>query len=148
MLSEWIPQSRRCVTWLSLDEADNDPVKFWAYFIVSLQVLRPDLAGSALDLLQSLQTPQITFILTVMINDIAAFPATFAIVLDDYHVIESTAIHETLAFLVDHLPANMHLVITTRVDPPLPLARLRGRDMLTEIRAKNPTFINLLLNPS
>ena len=74
LLSEWIPQSPRCVTWLSLDEGDNDPTKFWAYFISSLQRLRPDLGDGALALLQSPQAPPITSILTALINDITAFP--------------------------------------------------------------------------
>ncbi len=140
LLSEWIPQSPRCVTWLSLDEADNDSTRFWTYFISSLQGLRPDFGKGALALLQSPQAPPINSTLTTLINEITAFPDSFALVLDDYHVIEAQQIHEALVFLIDHLPANMHLVITTRVDPPLPLARLRVRDQLTEIRVKNLRF--------
>jgi len=140
LLSDWIPQSTRCVTWLSLDEGDNDPTKFWAYLITSLQGLQPDLGESTLALLQSPQSPPITPILTALINNIAVFPDSFAIVLDDYHVIGSQSIHKALIFLIDHLPDNMHLVITTRIDPPLPLAHLRGRDQLTEIRAEDLRF--------
>jgi LuxR family maltose regulon positive regulatory protein len=140
LLSEWIPKSPRCVTWLSLDETDNDPSRFWAYFIASLQALRSDLGESALQSLQSSQVPPIASILTTLINDITAFPDVFAIVLDDYHIIESQSIQEGLTFLIDHLPGNMHLVLTTRIDPPLPLARLRARDQLTEIRVKNLRF--------
>ena len=140
LLSEWIPQSPRCVTWLSLDDGDNDSTRFWTYFISSLQGLRPQLGESALALLQSLQTFPITSILTALINDISAFPDEFAIVLDDYHVIDSQPIHEALTYLIAHLPANMHLVMTTRIDPPLPLARLRARDKLTELRANDLRF--------
>lgn len=140
LLSEWIPQSPRCVTWLSLDEGDNDPTKFWVYFISSLQELHPDLGESALTLLQSSQAPPITSILTTLINEISRFPDVFTIVLDDYHVIESQPIHEALTFLIAHLPVNMHLVIMTRINPPLPLARLRVRDDLTEIRANDLRF--------
>jgi len=140
LLSEWIPQSPRCVTWLSLDDGDNDSTRFWAYFIASIQQLRSDLGEGALALLQSLQTPPITSVLTTLINDITAFPDDFAIVLDDYHVIEFQPIHEALAYLITHLPANMHLVMTTRIDPPLSLARLRARDKLTEIRANELRF--------
>jgi LuxR family maltose regulon positive regulatory protein len=140
LLSEWIPQSPRCVTWLSLDEGDNDPVKFWACFIASLQKLRPDLGTSALALLQSPQPPPITSILTALINDITAFKDVFAIVLDDYHVIDTQTIHEGLTFLIDHQPGNMHLVITTRVDPPLPLARIRAHADLTELRVNDLRF--------
>jgi LuxR family maltose regulon positive regulatory protein len=140
LLSEWIPQSPRCVTWFSLDEADNDSTRFWTYFIASIQQLNSDLGESALALLQSLQVPPITSILTTLINDISAFPDAFAIVMDDYHLIDSQAIHDALTFLIAHLPVNMHLVITTRIDPPLTLARLRARDKLTEIRANDLRF--------
>jgi len=140
LLSEWIPQSPHCVTWLSLDEADNDSTRFWTYFISSLQALRPDFGKGASVLLQSPQAPPISSILTTLINEITGFPDTFAVVLDDYHVIDAQHIHEALVFLIDHLPANMHLVMTTRVDPPLPLARLRARDQLKEIRVKHLRF--------
>ena len=140
LLSEWIPQSPRCVTWLSLDDGDNDPTRFWAYFIRSLQGLRADLGEGAFSLLQSPQALPITSILTNLINDITAFPDTFSIVLDDYHVIDSQFIHEALAFLIEYQPANMHLTITTRVDPFLPLARLRARDQMTELRAHDLRF--------
>jgi LuxR family maltose regulon positive regulatory protein len=140
LLSEWIPQSPRCVTWLSLDEGDNDSTRFWAYFISSLQGLRSDLGDDALTLLQSLPPPPITSILTALINDLAAFTDVFAIVLDDYHLVDSEPIHEALAYLIVHSPGNMHLVITTRIDPPLPLARLRARDKLKEIRSNDLRF--------
>ncbi|HEX9839540.1 MAG TPA: LuxR C-terminal-related transcriptional regulator [Anaerolineales bacterium] len=140
LLSEWIPQSPRCVTWLSLDHGDNDPVKFWAYFIASLQRLRPQLGENALALLQSPQAPPITSILTVLINDILAFEDAFTTVLDDYHLIETQPIHESLTFLIDHLPANMHLVMTTRIDPPIQLSRLRVHDQVTELRANDLRF--------
>jgi len=140
LLSEWIPKSPRCVTWLSLDESDNDQTRFWAYFISSLQGLRPDLGSGALALLRSSLAPPITSVLTTLINDISAFSDAFAIVLDDYHVIESQLIHEALTFLIDQLPKNMHLVITTRIDPPLPLARLRVDDWLTELRVNDLRF--------
>ena len=140
LLSEWIPQSPRCVTWFSLDEADNDATRFWTYFIASIQQLRSDLGESSLALLQSLQIPPITSMLTTLINDISAFPDAFAVVMDDYHLINSQAIHDDLTFLISHLPVNMHLVITTRIDPPLSLARLRARDKMTEIRANDLRF--------
>jgi LuxR family maltose regulon positive regulatory protein len=140
LLSEWIPQSPRCVTWLFLDEGDNDPTQFWAYFIASLQGLNQDLGSRAFNLIQSTQAPPIKSILVELINDVTAFSDPFASVLDDYHFIDSQPIHEALSFLIDHLPANMHLIITTREDPPLPLARLRARDDLTEIRARDLRF--------
>lgn len=140
LLSEWIPQSPRCVTWLSLEDGDNDLVKFWAYFIASLQGLKPEIGASILSLLQSPQPPPITSILTALINEITAFKDMFAIVLDDYHVIDSQPVHDALTFLMNHLPKNMHLVVTTRIDPPLPLARIRVHDDLTELRANDLRF--------
>jgi LuxR family maltose regulon positive regulatory protein len=140
LLSEWIPHSPQRVTWLSLDENDQDPTLFWAYFISSLQALRSDLGASALALLQSPQAPPLPAILTTLINEITRFPDGFSIVLEDYHVIDSQPIHEALTFLIAHLPANMHLIITTRIDPPLPLARLRARDKLNELRANDLRF--------
>jgi len=140
LLSEWIPNSPRSVTWLFLDEGDNDPTQFWAYFIASLQGLHPDLGASALALIQSPQAPPINSILTELINEVIAFSDPFASVLDDYHFIDSQPIHEALTFLIDHLPANMHLVITTREYPPLPLARWRAQNQLTEIRARGLRF--------
>ena len=128
------------MTWLSLDDSDNDSTRFWAYFISSLQGLHPDLCAGVLSLLQSPQAPPITSILAVLINEITAFPDAFAIVLDDYHFIDLQPIHEALTFMIDHLPKNMHLVITTRIDPLLPLARLRVHDQLTEIRANDLRF--------
>ena len=140
LLSEWIPQTPHCVTWLSLDEGDNDPTRFWSYLIASLQQVHPDLGRGALTLLQSPQAPPITSILTALINDITAFPDAFSAVLDDYHVIDTQPIHEALAYLIDHLPENLHLVISTRVDPPLQLARLRAHDQLAGLRANDLRF--------
>jgi LuxR family maltose regulon positive regulatory protein len=140
LLSEWIPQSPRCVTWLSLDEGDNDPARFWAYLIASVQQIHPDLGQSGLVLLQSPQSLPITVIITSLINDIAESPDSFCTVLDDYHFIDTQSIHEGMAYLIDNIPANYHLVLTTRVNPPLPLARLRARDQLSELRARDMRF--------
>ena len=140
LVSEWIPHSERCVPWLSLDANDNDPPRFWSYVIAALQTLRSDLGASALTLLDSPQTLPIESILTSLLNDAAAFPDRFALVLDDYHLIEAPAIHTALTFLLDHLPPHMHLMITSRSDPPLPLARWRARRQLTEIRAADLRF--------
>jgi LuxR family maltose regulon positive regulatory protein len=140
LLSEWIPQSPHCVTWLSLDEGDNDPTRFWAYLIASLQQIHPDIAASALALLQSPQPPPINAIITSLINDVEAFPDAFCTVLDDYHFIDFQPIHDALNYLIDHLPGNFHLVMTTRVDPPLSLARLRACDQLAEFRANDLRF--------
>jgi LuxR family maltose regulon positive regulatory protein len=146
MLSEWIPQSERCVIWVSLDAGDNDPVRFWTYFIAALQMLDAEIGRKALALLQTPLLPPIESILTVLINEIGAFSDNFALVLDDYHVIDtkladvSMSIDKALTFLLDHLPTQMHLVITSREDPNLSLARLRARDQLTELRATDLRF--------
>jgi len=146
MLSEWIPQSERCVTWVSLDDGDNDPVRFWSYFIAALQMLDAKIGRNALALLQTPLLPPFEAILTILLNEITAFPDNFALVLDDYHVIDakpvdaSTSVDDALTFLLEHLPPQMHLVITTREDPSLPLARLRAQDQLTELRAADLRF--------
>ncbi len=140
LLSEWIPHSERGVAWLSLDESDNDPVRFWTYFISALEMLKADLGASALSVLQAPEPPPIEVFLTTLLNDIAAFPDQFVLVLDDYHLIESTSIQEGLTFLLDHLPPNMQLMLTSRVDPPLPLARWRVRNQLAEIRIDDLRF--------
>lgn len=140
LLSDWIPQSQYCVTWLSLDEDDNDPIRFWVYVVVTLQKLRANLGEGALALLQSPQPPPVTAILSALINEISSFPDNFSIVLDDYHLIKTQSIHEGLTFLFDHLPPQMHIILTTRADPPLPLSRLRARNQLTELRAEDLRF--------
>ncbi|NUM77398.1 hypothetical protein HUU40_23815 [candidate division KSB1 bacterium] len=140
LLGEWIPASPRCVTWVSLDKDDNDAVRFWTYVAAALQMLRSDLGKDTRDLLNSPQPPTFETILTSLVNEIAAFPDVFALVLDDYHVIESSPIHDALAFLLEHLPRNMHVIITSRADPALPLARLRARREMTELRAHDLRF--------
>lgn len=140
LLSGWIPYSQQCVTWLSLDDDDNDPIRFWVYVVAALQKLRANLGEGALALLQSPQPPPITSILSTLINEISSFPENFSIVLDDYHLIKTQLIHEALTFLLDHLPPQMRMILTTRADPPLPLARLRARNQLTELRADDLRF--------
>jgi LuxR family transcriptional regulator, maltose regulon positive regulatory protein len=142
VLSEWIPQSDRCVTWVSLDEGDNDPARFWVYFVSALQTMQKDLGRNALGLLQSVQSAPTESILTSLLNEITTFPDSFAQVLDDYQVIHNQRIHDAVYFLVEHMPPHMHLVITSRTDPPLPLARWRARHQLNEIRADDLRFTN------
>ena len=140
LLTEWIPQNPHCVAWFSLDDDDNDPAHFWAYFIAAVQTLHSDLGASALALLEAPQSPPIEAVLTSLLNDVAAFPDRFALVLDDYHMVDTPAIHQALTFLLDHQPPQMQLFITTRSDPPLPLARWRARQQLIEIRAADLRF--------
>ncbi len=140
LLSEWIPRSPHCVTWLSLDEGDNSPSRFWMYFIAALQTISPELGRGVQALLPSLQPHDIESILTVLINEINAFGDSFVHVFDDYHLIDNTEIDRGLAYLIDHQPSNLHLIIATREDPHLPLARLRARDQFTELRASDLRF--------
>jgi LuxR family maltose regulon positive regulatory protein len=128
------------LAWLSLDEADNDPARFWVYVIAALMQLQPGVGQEAQELLQSARSVPIAAVLQLLINDLAEIAADFALVLDDYHLIEAAPIHEGIAFLLEHMPPQMHLVLTTRADPPLPLSRLRARDALVEIRVKDLRF--------
>ena len=140
LMSQWIPRSERCVTWVSLDKGDNDPASFWEYVIAALQLLRADIGQKALLLLQSPHPPPIQKILTTLLNEVADFPDKFALVLDDYQAIQLPSIHTAVLFLLEHGPPHMHLVIAGRTDPPIPLGRLRGRDELTEIRTADLRF--------
>ncbi len=128
------------VAWLSLDENDNDPVRFLTYFIRALQTITPNLGAGILDVLQAPQSPSIESVLTALLNEIATIPNDCIFVLDDYHLVDSKAIDDALTFLVEHLPPQIHLVITTREDPTLPIPRLRARNQLIEIRAVDLRF--------
>ncbi len=139
-VSEWVRGSDLPATWLSLDEGDNDPSRFWTYFIGALQTFEGGLGESASSLLSSPQPPSTESFLTVLINEITPVGDEFAVVLEDYHAIDAEAVHEGVAFLLDHLPAQMHVVIITRADPPLPLARLRASNELVELRAADLRF--------
>jgi len=140
LLSEWIPQYEHCVTWLSLDEADNDPARFWRHFLAALQTLNPDLFKDAQRSLEGSQVRPIEAVLTLTINEIADLDYRFTHIFDDYHLIDNLTIHNGLTFLVEHLPPNLNLVITSRSDPLLPLARWRTRGQMTEIRSADLRF--------
>jgi LuxR family maltose regulon positive regulatory protein len=140
LLSEWVYRSERPTAWLSLDEGDNDPARFLAYVAAALQTVEEDIGKAMLSALQSPQPSPMEVLLTGLINEIAEIPDPFALVLDDYHLIKAEPIHNGLAFLLDHLPPRMHLVLVTREDPPLPLPRLRVRGQVTEIRADDLRF--------
>ena len=127
LVSEWIAGCGRPVAWLSLDEGDNDPTRFLTYLVAALQTIAANIGEGVLGTLQSPQPPSIESILTTLLNEITTIPDNFVLVLDDYHVIDSKPVDEALTFLLEHLPPQMHLVIATREDPQLPLARLRAR---------------------
>jgi len=140
LLSEWVARCGHPIAWFSLDEGDNDPVRFWSHFIAALQTIVPNIGDDTLTAIQSPQTPTIESVLTSLLNEISALSKDFIIVLDDYHAIDSNPIDAALAFLIEKQPPCMHLVIATREDPDLPLARLRVRDQLTELRIKDLRF--------
>jgi LuxR family maltose regulon positive regulatory protein len=150
LISEWLRTLETAVSWLSLDEGDNDPVRFLTYFIAALQRITPEMGQAVQDLLQDPQAPSPEALITGLINDMATAGIPFVLVLDDYHVITTPSIHRGLTFLLDHLPPQIHLVITSRADPPLSLSRLRARGHLTEIRADDLRFtfeeVTTLLN--
>jgi len=128
------------VAWLSLDAADDDPVRFWLYVIAALQTIHPNIGETSLAMLHAPQPPPVETVLTSLLNEAAALLDRVALVLDDYYLIGAPPIHEALAFLLDHLPPQMRLIILTRADPPLPLARLRVRSQLVELRAADLRF--------
>jgi LuxR family transcriptional regulator, maltose regulon positive regulatory protein len=166
LLREWLVQAGARAAWLMLDVDDNDPVRFWSYFIAALQQIDATIGSSSLALLQSPRTTALEPMLRALVNEIDSLSqdhvteltpgesdglgAGFVLVLDDYHIIETADIHQQVSFLLEHIPPHMHLVISSRSDPPLPLARLRARDQLIELhendlrfrRVEAATFLN------
>lgn len=145
LVSNWIYEtanrsSANRVAWVSLDEADNDPTRFLTYLIAALQTAQPDMGKTLFTVLQSPQPPPIEHLLTDLINQLAALPGRVILALDDYHLIDNRAVHLALTFLLGHLPPRLHLIILTRSDPPLPLARFRGRGELSELREPDLRF--------
>ena len=161
LLREWIVASRshfnggargeptaiQHVTWLTLDGDDNDPTRFFSYLIASLRMFDPMVGESAWSLLQSPEPAEPKTILTLLLNDLSVLVGegqeplqAYVLVLEDYHLVTAQAIHEALTYLIDNMPPHLHVIITTRADPPLPLARWRTRDQLAEIRAADLRF--------
>ncbi len=140
LVSEWVAGCGRPVAWLSLDEGDRDPSRFLTYLIAALQTVAPGIGEGELTVLQSPQPPPPESTLTALLNDVTTIPIAVVLVLDDYHVLDARPMDDALVFLVEHLPPQVHLVIATREDPALPLARLRARGQLTELRAADLRF--------
>lgn len=134
LLSAWACQRSSRVAWLTLDEQDNDPIRFWAYVIAALRHSGAPVGAATLSMLHSPQPPLLTGALTALINELAALAEDTTLILDDYHLLSEPAIHESLHFFLDHLPSCLHLLLASRADPPLPLARLRARGQLVEVR--------------
>ncbi len=147
LVSEWVASRKQRepwirVAWLSLDEGDNDPTRSLTYLVTALQGIGPDSDTGLLSVLQSSNTPHppTEAVLTTLLNEIIAISEHFVLVLDDYHLTDAKPIDDTLTFLLEHLPPQMHLVLTTREDPQIPLARLRARGQLCELRASDLRF--------
>ena len=142
LLGEWLAGAAQAVpaAWLSLDEDDNDPVRFLTYVVAALNGVQPSVGSAALTMLRSPHPAPTKVILTSLLNDLDCLPGDLILVLDDYHTIGSLAVHDAVAFILGNLPPQVHLVIATRSDPPLPLSRLRARDQLVEIRGSELLF--------
>src|SRR4030067_848556 len=142
LMAEWCAERGNDypLAWISLDEGDNDPVRFLSYVIAAFQNVQEGLGQDVGAIFQGSPNPLDPAILSLLINELSGVPNDFALVLEDYHVIETHEIHHMMVFLLEHLPPQMHLVILTRADPPFPLARWRARGELLEIRAKDLRF--------
>lgn len=138
LISTWLSKCERPAAWVSLEDADNDLIRFLTYLAAALQTISPKFGTGVLSALQAAQP--IEAVLTVFLNEITAIPTPFILVLDDYHVIDTRAIDDALTFLLEHLPPHGHVVIATREDPQLPLARLRVRNQLSELRVTDLRF--------
>jgi len=142
LLTAWLAAAateNRAVAWLSLDESDRQPATFWTYLITALQTAVPGIGADALPLLQSAQPP-IETVLAAVLNELAAVPNDIDLVLDDYHLVDGPDLRVGMVFLLEHLPPHVHVVISSRADPLLPLARLRARGELVEVRAADLRF--------
>ncbi|WP_309492792.1 AAA family ATPase [Paenibacillus anseongensis] len=140
LVSQWLTTCKRPVAWVSIDEGDNDSSRFLSYLAAALQSIGANMEEGLFRALQSPHPPPAASVLILLINEVSSMPHPFVLVLDDYHLIDADPVHDALIFLIEHLPPQMHLVITTREDPPLPLARLRARGQLTELRAADLRF--------
>lgn len=140
LVSQWLSSSDRPVAWLSLDEGDDDISRFLAYFLAALRTIAAHQELNVSDLLQSPQSPSISSIISVLINDLARLAEPIIFVLDDYHVIHSKSVHDAVSMLLEHMPPNLHMVILAREEPELYLTELRVRDEITEVGVKDLRF--------
>src|SRR4051794_8043929 len=144
LLAEWLAAGLATddgvAAWVSLDAGDNVPATFWTYVVSALRKVCPSVGATALELLAAPQPPPVETVLTTVINDLGGLNHDVVLVLDDYHVVEAVEIHGGIAYLFDHRPPQLHTVIAGRADPPLPLARLRARGELVEVRAADLRF--------
>jgi ATP/maltotriose-dependent transcriptional regulator MalT len=140
LLAEWARASERPVAWLSLDAGDNDPARFWRYVVGAVDRVHAGIGDRVLPLVNAPEQPTPEAVVTVLVNELAARAGECWLILDDYHLIESRPVHDSLAFLLERLPPHAHAVLASRSDPPLPLPRLRARGQLAELRAGDLRF--------
>ena len=142
VLTEWLATfgpGAPAVAWLSLDDRDNDASLFWTYVVTAIRRAVEDVGGAALGLLDS-SPPATEAALAALLNDLGGLKRDLLLVLDDYHLVEAADVHEGMTFLLAHQPPQLHVVLATRTDPPLPLARMRARGQLSEVRAADLRF--------
>jgi len=140
LITGWLSESDRTAAWLSLDEGDNDPVRFWTYLIAAIQTVHLETGVEARQIVSAPQLRSIEPVVISLINDISQLPHDLIVVLDDYHIIEAEDVHVGLSYLLEHQPPNLHIIINTRADPSISLARLRAHSQLIEIRAEDLQF--------
>jgi LuxR family maltose regulon positive regulatory protein len=140
LVSGWLAENDLEAAWLSLDRGDNDPARFWTYLIAAIQTLHQETGQEARQIISAPQLRSTDPVVISLINDISHLPKDLIVVLDDYHVIENGGVHDSLGYLLEHQPPNLHLVLLTRVDPPFSMARLRAHSSLVEIRARDLQF--------
>jgi LuxR family maltose regulon positive regulatory protein len=140
LVSAWVAGIERPTAWLSLDDGDNDPTRFLLHLVAAVQTIAATIGAGVAGALRSSQPPPADMALTALLNEITTLPDRFVLVLDDYHLLDATSVERALTFLIEHLPPQLHLVIATREDPRLPLARFRAREHLTELRAADLRF--------
>ncbi|MBW5467982.1 LuxR family transcriptional regulator [Brevibacillus formosus] len=140
LVSEWLDSGERPFAWISMDEGDNDPARFFTYLFTALQNIGPNIGLGILPSLHSPQPLPIEWMITTLLHEIIAIPNPFVLVLDDYHVLKTGPLDDAISFLLERMPPQMHLVIATREEPRLPIARLRVRNQLNEVRASDLRF--------
>ncbi len=150
LISDWVNKNKIPTAWFSIDERDNDPNEFLSFIIYGIQKTQPNIGKNSLELLNSPGTAGLDYILELFINDLLQAGHHLLLVLDDFHLVQNKQIHDLVSFLIDYKPKHFHIIISTRSDPPLPFARLRSQNELTEIRSSDLNFskndINELFN--
>lgn len=143
LISQWLNtySEELRAGWLALDARDNDPARYWRYVIAACQTFAPEVGKTAMARLNHIQSPNFSALLTTLVNDLTALEAQNVLVVEDYHCITSTAIHEAMTFLLDYLPPSLHLIVITHGECPLPLARLRVRGELNELNADDLSLV-------